>query len=121
MTTATRKRPKHPLDHDPEAVANARGESGLTRTRLAEICGVSRSLISEIELGTRNATPEMILKLAAVLKCKPADLERKREPEAQTAGDVDVPDLPARQRGVADDLLEREQSPEAATAKEVRP
>ena len=43
------------------------------------MCGVTRSLITEIENGTRNATPAMILKLAKALNCPKVVLERKRE------------------------------------------
>jgi transcriptional regulator with XRE-family HTH domain len=78
-----RNPPKSPLDHEPTAVTYAREQSGLTKTQLARACGVSLSLISEIESGTRNATPAMILKLASALNCPRVVLERKRE----TAGD----------------------------------
>ncbi|HEX6469729.1 MAG TPA: helix-turn-helix transcriptional regulator [Streptosporangiaceae bacterium] len=56
-----------------------REQSGLTKTQLARMCGVSLSLISEIESGTRNATPAMILKLASALNCPRVVLERKRD------------------------------------------
>lgn len=74
-----RNRPKDPLDHEPEAVTYARTRAGLTKTQLAAACGVSVSLISEIEAGTRNATPAMITKLAAALNCPRVVLERKHE------------------------------------------
>jgi transcriptional regulator with XRE-family HTH domain len=74
-----RNRPKDPLDHEPEAVIYARVQAGLTKTQLAGMCGVSLSLISEIESGTRNATPAMIIKLARALNCPRVVLERKRE------------------------------------------
>lgn len=79
----TRKTPKSPLDHEPEAVVYARGQAGLTQTQLAERTGVTKSLINEIERGTRNATPAMLNKLAAALNCPRVILERKREPEAR--------------------------------------
>jgi transcriptional regulator with XRE-family HTH domain len=79
-----RNRPKDPLDHEPVAVTYAREQAGLTKTRLAIACGVSVSLISEIEAGTRN-TPAMIRKLAAALNCPRVVLERKRctQPEPE--------------------------------------
>jgi hypothetical protein len=40
---------------------------------------VSVSLISEIETGTRNATPVVIGKLAQALNCPRVVLERKRD------------------------------------------
>jgi transcriptional regulator with XRE-family HTH domain len=75
----TRKRPKSPLDHEPEAVKYARSQSGLTQQQLADACGVSKSLITEIENGTRNATSAMLNKLATALNCPRVVLERKRE------------------------------------------
>ncbi|WP_433225413.1 helix-turn-helix domain-containing protein [Actinomadura formosensis] len=86
MQHPTRKRPKDPLDHEPAAVEYARRQAGLSKQQLADMCGVSRSLISEIELGTRNATPAMIRKLAVALNCPRVILERKHAP----AGDSEV-------------------------------
>jgi transcriptional regulator with XRE-family HTH domain len=76
---ATRNPPKSPLDHEPAAVIYAREQAGLTRTELARLCSVSLSLISEIESGTRNATPAMLNKLATALNCPRVVLERKRD------------------------------------------
>lgn len=75
---AERRKPKDPLDHDPEAVTWAREQAGLTKTAVAARVGVSLSLISEIEKGTRNATPAMILRLARALNLPPDDLRRRR-------------------------------------------
>lgn len=77
--TRQRKQPKDPLDHDPASVRDAREAAGLTRTALAKQVGKSLSLISEIESGTRNATPEVLLMLATALGCPLADLQRKRK------------------------------------------
>lgn len=71
--------PKHPLDHEPEAVTWARERSGLTKTDVARELGVAVSLISQIESGTRNATPAMLIKLARVFNCPRVVLERKRD------------------------------------------
>lgn len=73
-----RKSAKHPLDHEPEAVTWAREQAGLTKTQLAQKVGVSLSLISEIEAGTRNATPANLNLLAVALNCPRVALERKR-------------------------------------------
>ena len=88
-----RNPPKYPLDHEPEAITYARQQAGLTKTALAEMCGVSLSLISEIESGTRNATPAMLNKLADALNCPRVVLERKRD----DAGGDSMPghDVPA--------------------------
>lgn len=58
----------------------ARRQAGLTKTQLANACGISLSLVSEIEAGTRNATPETIIKLAKALNCPRVILKRRREP-----------------------------------------
>ena len=78
MMAKPRNPPKNPLDHEPAAVTYARVQAGLTKTQLAKACGVVVSLISEIESGTRNATPAMIIKLAEALDCPRVVLERKR-------------------------------------------
>ncbi len=83
MSTAAKKLrnpPKSPLDHEPAAVTYAREQAGLTKTALAGLCEVSVSLISEIESGSRNATPAMLNKLARALNCPRVVLERKRDP-----------------------------------------
>lgn len=77
MTTG-RQSAKHPLNHQPEAVTWAREQAGLTKTQLAQTIGVSLSLISEIEAGTRNATPANLNRLADALNCPRVALERKR-------------------------------------------
>lgn len=72
-----RKRPKQPLDHDPESVTWARVRLGLTKAELAARLEVSPSLITEIEKGTRNATPPMILRLSRELRVPTDELIRK--------------------------------------------
>ncbi len=60
-----------------------RGAKGVTQAWLAEQIGVSPSLVSEIEAGTRNATPARLRKIADALNCPITMLERKREADAQ--------------------------------------
>lgn len=73
----SRSSAKHPLDHEPEAVTYARERAGLTKTDLAVQLGVSLSLISEIEAGTRNATHRLQRRMAQVLNCPVVVLQRK--------------------------------------------
>lgn len=75
---AERKPPKSPLDHEPEAVTWAREKAGLTRAAVAGQLGCAPSLITEIEKGTRNATPATLIALAAIFNCPVVVLERKR-------------------------------------------
>jgi transcriptional regulator with XRE-family HTH domain len=77
-----RTKAKFPLDHEPEAITWARKRSGLTMTQLAEITGIKLSLLSEIEGGTRNATPANLRKIADAMNCPVVFLERKRVPAA---------------------------------------
>lgn len=72
---------KYPLDHEPEAVTYARDKAGLTKTEFADALGVSLSLVSEIEAGTRNASPALQVRMAQALNCPRVVLERKRSPE----------------------------------------
>lgn len=65
------------LDHDPRAVAKARGDAGLSQYRLAKRLKRSRSLISEIEGGTRNATPDLLRQMADVLGVDVSELQAK--------------------------------------------
>lgn len=74
---ADRRAPKGPLNHKPAEVTRARERLGLTRKQVAAALEVSPSLITEIEKGTRSATPAMILRLAPVLKCAPDTLRRR--------------------------------------------
>ena len=67
------------LHHSPEAVRWAREMAGLNQTQLAERAGLSRTLVVEIEGGTRNATPANLRKLAEALNCPLVALEAKRE------------------------------------------
>ncbi|MBO9523146.1 MAG: helix-turn-helix transcriptional regulator [Nocardioidaceae bacterium] len=80
MTAKTlRNKRNTPLDHEPEAVAYALRQSGLTQKEFAERLGKSQSLVSEIIKGTRNATPALISDMARVLNCPRVVLERKRD------------------------------------------
>jgi transcriptional regulator with XRE-family HTH domain len=78
MAEVKRRAPQRPLDHKPAAVRRARQRVGLTQDALAKAVGVSPSLMSEIEKGTRNATQATILRLAEVLECDPDSLRRRR-------------------------------------------
>lgn len=100
-----RRTPKR-LDHEPEAVTYARRQAGLTVTELAKRCGVTKSLISEIEKGSRNATPDMLNKLAEALNCPRVVLESKRVPQTSEAVPVDVQPLRDSERAVPDELQE---------------
>lgn len=66
------------LRHEPEALTYARRVACLSKAELARRVGAPRSLITELEGGTRSATTDMLEKLAEVLGCPVVVLERKR-------------------------------------------
>lgn len=69
--------PEHwrPINHDPEAVRSAREARGWSQRRLAQELGKSRSLVCEIEAGTRNANPDLLRQIARLLGVAPMRLE----------------------------------------------
>lgn len=70
--------PKRPLNHYPEAVRQAREARGLTQAALAEKIGRTGSYVSEIEIGTRDARPELLQAIAEALGVSITRLERRR-------------------------------------------
>ncbi|MFE5369200.1 helix-turn-helix domain-containing protein [Streptomyces mirabilis] len=67
------------LNQEPEAIAFARQRAGLSQGQLAQMIGVSRQMMSDLELGWRSATPERLLAIAKALNCPLVFLERKRD------------------------------------------
>jgi transcriptional regulator with XRE-family HTH domain len=51
-----------------------RKHRGLTQDQLAERTGMSKGYISQLEIGTRQYTQELLETFAAELRCGPADL-----------------------------------------------
>lgn len=74
----TRGTYKSPLHHDPEALIRARTWARMSKTDLAKAIPCSLSLLSEMESGTRNCTPDRLARIAEVLNCPVSMLERKR-------------------------------------------
>lgn len=52
-----------------QALIVIRERSGHSKTSLAELAGVDRTLIHRLENGERNATPAVMRKLADALDC----------------------------------------------------
>ncbi|MFD8382080.1 multiprotein-bridging factor 1 family protein [Streptomyces sp. NPDC059679] len=73
-----RRRRGAPFHHAPEAVTYAREQAGLSQKELAERCGISQSLMCDIEAGRRNATPVTLRRMAAALNCPLVVLQSKR-------------------------------------------
>lgn len=96
------------LNQEPSAVRWARKRSGLTQAALARRAELSRTLVVEIEGGTRNATDENLIKLAEALNCPLVVLERKREPEAAPSADGSLPESEVR----CDERTEQQEVPE---------
>jgi transcriptional regulator with XRE-family HTH domain len=72
------------LEHAPEGVRFARRKAGYTQRALADVLGVSAQLVCDIEAGRRNARPELLLCMAAVLGCPLVVLQAK--PDEISAG-----------------------------------
>lgn len=64
------------------AVARRRRTLEMSLDALAEASGVSRTLISGIERGHRNASMRTVFKLASALGARPSDLVREAEVDA---------------------------------------
>lgn len=78
MESAPRNRRVSALDHEPESVVYARNKAGLKQAFAAEQLGISPGYLSEIEGGTRNAGPALLIKMAELYNCPIVVLERKR-------------------------------------------
>jgi transcriptional regulator with XRE-family HTH domain len=78
---------KPEFNQDPRAVTRARTKAKMAKVDLARAVGCSRSLITEIEGGTRNAREELLAAMAKVLDVPVEQLRRKRpgEPGRQAA------------------------------------
>lgn len=61
------------------AITEARENAGLSKAELARRIGVGRSLMTEMEAGTRNATEQNLSKIARALGCPLADLQAEAE------------------------------------------
>lgn len=57
-------------------IETARRSAGLSQRALGKTAGVSQTHVREIENGTRNATDDMLDKLASVLKLDASRLRR---------------------------------------------
>ena len=57
-----------------EAVRGIRKQRGISQESLALMCGLDRTYISGIERGTRNPSLTNILKIAAALGVRPAEI-----------------------------------------------
>ncbi|MEI5526900.1 helix-turn-helix transcriptional regulator [Streptomyces brasiliscabiei] len=73
-----KRRPRGaPLDHAPEGVTFARESAGQTKRALAETLGISEQLMCDIEAGRRNASPDLLDRMATALECPLVVLQAK--------------------------------------------
>lgn len=79
----TRRRAGAPLNHDPEAITEARENAELSQQQLAEMCGWSAQLQCDIEAGRRNADKTKLRMIAAATNRTVASLKRRRETEPE--------------------------------------
>jgi transcriptional regulator with XRE-family HTH domain len=71
MPVTQRPRRKAPVEHDPAALRRARIRAGLMQGDVARQVGISQSVLSEAERGTRGLSPVIRAKVAKVLSCDP--------------------------------------------------
>ena len=60
-----------------KAVRKIRSEQGISQEELADLCGLHRTYISDVELGKRNLSLENIEKIAFALKYSLPDFFKK--------------------------------------------
>jgi transcriptional regulator with XRE-family HTH domain len=77
----SRRRLLNRLNQEPSHVRWARQARGETIANVAAAIGKGESLVTEIERGTRNATPEVLAGIARYLGCPISMLERRVRPE----------------------------------------
>lgn len=65
------------LDHNPAALRKARLHRQWSQRRLAQEVGITDGYISELENGSRNANPALLLRLCKALRCSMTSLERR--------------------------------------------
>jgi len=106
-----RRRAPSRLNHEPDVVRWAREKAGLTQTQLAERAEIARTLLVEIEAGTRNATPANLIKLAEALNCPVVALERKRESTPPEASARELPEVREAERADPADVPEMRGAP----------
>jgi len=63
--------------HSP--IRSQRYKQRLTQYRLARLIGRSQAYVCQMETGYRVPSPEMLRRLALVLRCRPQDLVTKEE------------------------------------------
>lgn len=65
-----------------DALRVIRERSGHSKASLADLAGIDRTLVHRLENGQRNATPDVMRRLAGALKCPVTALMRDDEEAA---------------------------------------
>lgn len=68
------KKPYHRIGRFDNNLKHYRTKAGLSQMKLAELTGVSRTYISEVEIGASRLTLKMAERMAPHLHCEPHDL-----------------------------------------------
>lgn len=82
--------PLRRINQEPLHITWAREARGLNKAQLAAAIGKGRSLVHEIENGTRNATPAVLAAIADALSCPISLLERRVRPAWSGLADGDA-------------------------------
>lgn len=76
MTDYPHKNARHPV-----YIWEWRKKHGMTSERLAEAAGIQRSLLSQLETGSKRVNIDHLILLSKVFDCHPGDLLRSPEDE----------------------------------------
>jgi transcriptional regulator with XRE-family HTH domain len=71
MPNTSQPRRKAPVEHDPQALRQARVRAGWRQGDLAREVGVVQSVLSEAERGTRGISSVVRARVAKLLNCDP--------------------------------------------------
>jgi transcriptional regulator with XRE-family HTH domain len=66
--------PMTPVEDFARRIRALRSSRGISQAELARAAGLSRGYLSRVEIGMQSPTLEVIERLAAALKVRPADL-----------------------------------------------
>ena len=70
------------------SIRKARDDHGLTQEKLAEKVGISRSSLTNIEIGRQRVQVHLLYRIADALECEPASLLPKRDGSSPTLAHV---------------------------------
>ncbi|MBG6173088.1 transcriptional regulator with XRE-family HTH domain [Labrenzia sp. EL_208] len=99
MSDYPHKNARHPV-----YIWEWRKKSGMTSLAVAEASGIDRSLLSQLETGSKRVNVDHLIKLSKVFKCHPGDILRSPDdPFFQIS--AEIAELPEAQQKKAKKLI----------------